>query len=429
MECLVTKLRGAVNDNSLLRMGEMRIGVKRVSSPSSKTQGFTFGFNKDVRLEIVGDGYFTDKALTANTGKSMTVTKDQVTDVYVSNGDFELAVTDKYALTNLSFYSRADGSATQAQMSNRTINLTDLSYSTAMKELLLSNTQLTGTLSDLRNLTALTTLTIGSTQISGDISALSGMKELTTLYANNCQISGDISALSGLSKLAAISLGETEVSGDISALGSLTSIFSMSISNLAVRGNLSSLAGLTKLQILNLNNTAVTGDISALATLKSLVQANLSNIAVSGNISALSGLKSLSEFSTTSNEVTGDVSALSGLTSLQSITLADSQVTGDLALIAPNCVYIGFGTNYSGSGLTWSTRPSSAKILAINGFGKLDNVDKMLQDQAECVKGFTESSPSWYKVISVVGTRTSSSDTAMAQLQEMGYTITIRNEE
>ena len=78
-----------------------------------------------------------------------------------------------------------------------------------------------------------------------------------------------------------------------------------------------------------------------------------------------------------------------------------------------------------GSAFTWSTRPTSAKILSIAGPVSLSNIDKMLQDQAQCQVGVPQGYPSWYNIISVSGNRTSASDAAVQTLQNKGYTVTI----
>lgn len=68
-KCLVTKLNGIADNNSLLRIGEMSIKISRVSSPNVKTQSFNFKFAKETKLEIIGDGYFTDASLSQNKEK------------------------------------------------------------------------------------------------------------------------------------------------------------------------------------------------------------------------------------------------------------------------------------------------------------------------------------------------------------------------
>ncbi len=61
------------------------------------------GVTSDTELRIVGDGYFTDSTLTQNKGKKITIhTNDGASnEVYVSNGDIELAVMNKYNLSEI----------------------------------------------------------------------------------------------------------------------------------------------------------------------------------------------------------------------------------------------------------------------------------------------------------------------------------------
>ena len=51
--CLVTTLKAAVNDNSLLRIGEMRIKISYIESPNEYSQSISLRFDKSVGLEII----------------------------------------------------------------------------------------------------------------------------------------------------------------------------------------------------------------------------------------------------------------------------------------------------------------------------------------------------------------------------------------
>ena len=398
-QCLVTKLKGAVSDSSLMRLGEFRIKVNMVTRPTSRTQGFTFTFNKDVQIEIIGNGYFTNKALTANNGKTMNITANTMASVYVSNGDFEVAVLDKYSLVCLLFYAQGEANVTAAEMSNRSMTIDDLKYSTA-----------------------LTSINLGGTQVSGDISALQNLTALTSINLYSTQVSGDISALQNLTALTYINLGGTQVSGDISALQNLTALTSIELYSPQVSGDISALQNLTALTYINLGGTQVSGDISALQNLTALTYINLYSTQVSGDISALQNLTALTYISLGGTQ--GNLSSLSRLTKLKYCSLKQSKITGDLASLASTCYFVSF-QNDNGSTLTWTTRSSSANIIAIEGKASLANIDKMLQDQAQCVKAIPASGELWFKNISVAGTRTSASDAAVATLQEKGYTVSI----
>ena len=101
-----------------------------------------------------------------------------------------------------------------------------------------------------------------------------------------------------------------------------------------------------------------------------------------------------------------------------------SKLIGDLATLPASCRFASFGTG-KGSVFTWSNRLSTAKIIAIEGNASVTNIDKMLQDQAQCQVGFKLNDSTWYKTISVAGNRTSASDAAVSTLQSKGYTVSI----
>ena len=184
--CLVTTLTAAVNDNSLLRMGEMRIKISSIESQNEFSQSISLGFMKNVDFEIIGEGYFTDATLSANNGKKMTANAGNNV-IYFSNGNYEIAVLDKYSLTYL-MASKVDGKF----YPNKVIKLEDLKYSKNLVGIQAWNNNLSGDISALSNLPSLATLAIRNNEnVSGDISALSGL-HLSYINVNSCNLSGDI---------------------------------------------------------------------------------------------------------------------------------------------------------------------------------------------------------------------------------------------
>ena len=190
--------------------------------------------------------------------------------------------------------------------------------------------------------------------------------------------------------------------------------------------NMSDLKYSTALTYLNFANTKVSGDIGELKALTSLTNLNLSNTKVSGNIGELKTLTSLTKLYLYNPDVplTGNISELSTLSNCSEMGFQYSKLTGDLATLPASCRFV-LLNNSRGSELTWSTRPSSAKIIAMQGNARLGNIDKMLQDQAQCQVGFSSKDSPQYKTISISGNRTSASDEAVATLQQKGYTISI----
>ena len=400
-KCLVTKLAGSTNNSSLLRLGELIIGIHSVSNPSKRSQVFSVAFSKETKLEIIGDGYFTDETLTANKGKTLTV-KDE-TNIFFSNGNYNISITDKYSLVSLSF-SGIGIANTSSERSNKYLNIESLKYSKGITSLNCSARSVSGNISALENLTLLTNLNLTMSNISGDISNLKYLTALTYLNISQTQVSGDINALKNLTALTNLNISISQVSGDIDALKNLTALTSF-----------------------NLSSTLVSGDIDALKNLTALTSFDLSSTLVSGSIESLRNLTALTSFNifNTNTPIIGSINSLSGLSKLSDARLKYSQLSGDLATLPASCRFISFQGD-AGSIFTWGTRPSSAKIVAIEG-GRvsLTNIDKMLQDQAQCQIGFISSDVVAYKTISVAGNRTSASDDAVATLQQKGYTISI----
>ena len=103
-KCLITKLNGSVQNDSLLRIGEFGIRVSTVESPTADSQKFSVLNTKDAQLRIIGDGYFTNETLTENKGKVMNIAANTETLVYYSNGDYEIVVSEKYSLTSIGIF-------------------------------------------------------------------------------------------------------------------------------------------------------------------------------------------------------------------------------------------------------------------------------------------------------------------------------------
>ena len=167
-------------------------------------------------------------------------------------------------------------------------------------------------------------------------------------------------------------------------------------------------------------NTGVYGDIASVPP--TIISLGLSDTSVSGDIQSLETMPQ--DILLDNTRVYGDVSTRMGNTERISAKNVLG-LHGDLSK---------FGTEVeenknlfvsSPSSFTWSERPVSAVILALEDCNLGNYVDKMLQDQANC-KASTASNPSsWYKLINVKGTRTSASDVAVTTLQQKGYTVSV----
>ena len=187
---------------------------------------------------------------------------------------------------------------------------------------------------------------------------------------------------------------------DLDNLKQSSSLASVSLKGNII-GNISSLKNMTALTNLTVNSTQVTGDISSLKNMTALISFS-GNCFINGKAEELKMLSKLQTFDCENSVNKGNF--------------------GDIALLPASLKYLNIGVSAS---VSWSSRPSTSKIISIYNSPKLSNIDKMLQDQAACVTGITSSTPEYMKSITATGTRTSASDAAVQTLQSKGYTVSI----
>ena len=378
--CLVTTLKAVVNNNSLLRMGEMRIKISSIESPNEFSQSIKLRFMKNVDLEIIGEGYFTDATLSVNKGKKMTANAgDNI--IHFSNGNYEIAVLDKYAIGGL-LAAKEDGKF----YSNKVININDFKYSNNLVYIITGPNNLTGDISALSRLTSLTQLKISNNNLTGNISALSGLTSLTVLHIDGNNLTGDISALSGLTSLTIFNGYNNNLSGDISALSGLTSLFSLNlINNANIKGDMTSLKELTSLKNLYLG---IEGDY-------------------------VGGTK----------VICSNITSLKSLSVLENMYIKEINIQGDISLLSAKLLrLVNDGGN---SNCSWgNSRPYSSNVFAIYKIN-IDNIDGMLNNFNNCVVPSKPSSEITYSTIDVYGSRTSASDAAVSSLKSKGYTIRV----
>ena len=389
---LITKLCGRIANSELLRLGEIRITIDKEISPSSKSRSLDITVNKDTAIEIVGEGYFTDESLSANKGKGIVLSRGNNT-IYVSNDNVILAILNKYNITKL-YFEHIDNIPISSNAKHKHFDLSSFKYCNLLTDLVLPNTSTTGDLSEISNLTNLTYLYLSNTLINGDLSSLKNLSLLSNITFESIAITGDLSSLSGLTSLTAVNLTRTAITGDLSSLSGLTSLNNLLAEHTQITGNLSSLSGLTKLTRLYLRETKTSGDASVLRCYNLTVM-NLNNATFNAN----------------------DIKAFN---KLENAILYNSSISGDIATLSDTLSLL-MVPNTTSKSCTWSSRKSSAKIISMPYYLITDNIDKMLQDQAQCQADVASS----YKTIVAKGTRTSASDAAVQTLQSKGYTVSI----
>lgn len=242
MECLVTKLKGTVNDESILKIGEWRIPFRKYNSSGQPTIYIALGkkSNSDMSARIVGDAYFSDSNGTANNGTTINAGYDLATfDLYiVANGEFDVIISNKYNITSLGRYAGYD-SVYYNFVSNLNdkpygylnnmyaaeITISDISW-LSTELILLGFTNLIGNIEDI-NIDNLKRLIVYNpyvyknsyfvnteSELYGSISNIL-KKGLTELILNYCKVTGKITDLN-TTALKSLSLEGCIVSGDIS---------------------------------------------------------------------------------------------------------------------------------------------------------------------------------------------------------------------
>jgi biotin operon repressor len=366
MKTFITRLKGVVNNDTLKKIGELRVKVSKMSNPTGENRVIILNTQKPLTITVNGDGYITDSTLSENKGKILSIPVGSST-FYVSNGDYTLSIPNKYYLTSFCSAKEQTFNRNDVQM-----ELDDFKFCKLMTILKLNNSKVSGDIASLKDLSALASLNISDTQVSGDIASLKGLSTLASLNISNTQVSGDIASLKDLSALASLNISNTQVSGDIASLKGLSALASLDITSTQVSGDIASLKDLSTLASLNISNTQVSGDIASLKGLSALASLNISNL---------------------------------------------NNLSGDLGKLPDSLLYVGGINN---SIFTW-TDTSRRYILACEKL-HCNNIDKMLQDMSKLEAKFKNQ---WAKSINLVGSYTAASNAAIETLQSKGYTVSI----
>lgn len=191
-KCLITKLNGSVQNDSLLHIGEFCIEVRKVESPTADSQKISVRNTKDSQLRIIGDGYFTNETLSENKGKVMDIAANTETLVYYSNGDYEIVVSEKYSLSSFGVFLSTSWKDFKGKLS---FDIESLKYSPNIQNLMLSDTQVTGDIAVFGKLTNLTDIpSVLNTKVTGDISVYNNTKT-NQLQFKGTRVYGDLSVL------------------------------------------------------------------------------------------------------------------------------------------------------------------------------------------------------------------------------------------
>lgn len=222
MKCLLTKLNGVVNDDSIPKLGFIKLKVNPVDSATTESQKFILKIPSASTITIDGDGYFTDENLLANYGKSLDVEGNIVKTIYVSNGSYYINIPKNVI-----------------EFTNNRLNfdIEQLAFSKSIKALDIFNPYATGDISSLKRISTLTYLKVGE-NITGDVKNLSN-NEFSSFYSGKL-LKGDISLFNGCNYL--VLSNSTMLTGNIETIKNCIYIY---IGNNNIVGDASKLSDKT----------------------------------------------------------------------------------------------------------------------------------------------------------------------------------------
>lgn len=331
-KCLVTKLKEVVEDYNLIKLGEIRIKVKKADFPTRSSQYLLIRSEENIDIKVLGGGRYlsTDAAMTSG-DNHISIPANVDTEIYFINGDYDVSISNKYSLTKIN----ASESSSQVHK-NYGLNIDDLAYSNRLQYINLFNTDSYGDLSSFQNLTELFYLNVSlCSKIYGDISVLSNLVGLTYVSLYSTGIEGDLKYLAPLANAETISIHRTKVYGDISVLANFINARYINISETGVTGNIQSLSRLNRLSTISLYKLNVTGDLSYFSNIVTLSYLDLSYTNIGGDLSSLSNLVELAYLSLQQVDIVGDIDSLGGMKKLKNLLIEAGGITGSIeSLIA-----------------------------------------------------------------------------------------------
>lgn len=253
MDCLVTKLKGAVSDSSLKKLGEMRLTIHKVDEFSSKRYiSINPGYNECILT--LSNGYFTDSTGVENKGSKITLSQNTYNTLYISKDEAILSISDKYCFVNF------------ALSGNNTISMDsfdDINYCKKNSLLTITRVMLNDDLSNLKLPDAINTIQLTYLDITGNVDNLAKHTNFVSLSLMEClNITGSISAFQDMVNLEALSINQTKLTGDLTMLQKLTKLKTLNLTGCPnITGDISEIK--SPVERLEIANTPLTGSIES----------------------------------------------------------------------------------------------------------------------------------------------------------------------
>lgn len=197
--CLVTKLNGIANNETIEKIGEIKAGLV-AGNYSITTAGSS---NNTVRL--TGNAYFSDSTYSENKGQSITFENP-------SNWNTVYIVANGYANVFFNLYSNTVFRCDK----KLDIDPSRFRYASTLRSDLMLISDNKASLSDFLGMVTISSV-LYTNAFTGDISGISKCTELTMIALLNDNISGDLSSVRNISNLTSLSL-YGNITGDASLL-------------------------------------------------------------------------------------------------------------------------------------------------------------------------------------------------------------------
>ena len=277
MKCLVTKLQGVIEDNTLKQLGEMRMQINAKSGGTSFKITRYENVGGVLKVYVVGGARLIsqDNANYVSEIVFPDSTARQDINVYLAKGEYEIGILHK---SNISELNSSNASAIKID--------------------------------------------------SGELALLRGLN----LY-NLAEIGGcDISDIREWNKNANIKFAGTNYKGNLDGISTLGECMNLLFIYSSIADNVSKLANLNIKYLFNLNySVGLTGDIlSALSNSKSLVYLLMSDGGdITGDLTSIKDLTKLQEITMVNcKKVVGNISAFGSMLALNRLYIVATGVTG-----------------------------------------------------------------------------------------------------
>lgn len=314
--CLLNVCPDACSNADLPLLGEMRISIRR-QNPSDEDDNpaavITLAASEELTLRADGSGTFLSAVGAESIGAELALPADTPTAVYPADGDYNIRIVSKYALTQIDIgeedieedepsgdeeeetesppvadeteggaFSMAEVIAEIGAFVNRaaqrhlnpdrpernpTVRLGDLKYSTRLLRYHDPTQSTEGDLAAFASLAALRHVHIEGGNVYGSLAAFAGKPDLSEvrLALKKDFLKGNISAFAQSAGLREVICCQSDkVAGDLAVFADKTELTAVCFDSPLIFGDLSSLYGCANLTALRVPNSFVTGDLAAL---------------------------------------------------------------------------------------------------------------------------------------------------------------------